>query len=103
MIIVSQDREIVEFDYFDIFISKTSFAKSGTYDICVSTPVGEFVTVGSYKDKSVALDVLSQMAYALSVNTALYFMPTNTTVQMTFPNMPIRPYNPTPEFTCKQD
>lgn len=77
MVIVSQDRELVEFGCFDFFVDKSNQPHTGVFKICAS--IGDVaVTLGEYIELSTAKDVLNQLAVALSTNQAIFYIPPDT-------------------------
>lgn len=77
MVIVSQDRELVEFGCFDFFVDKERAKRNKP--IAIKASIGEeAVILGEYTELVTAKDVLNQLAVALSTNAPIFYMPPDT-------------------------
>lgn len=74
MIIVTQDRLMVEFAYLDFFIDDRA-NKDGSYNIRCTLGEGAYPLLGVYGTIEEAKDVLIQIATLMSTDSRIYYMP----------------------------
>ncbi len=103
MIIVSQDRDTVQFDYYELYVRKTPEAHTHTYEVG-GTVAERFVVFGVYATESIAKDVLQQIVAAMVAGQKIFYMPRGSSLVSIMPITPTEPLTPCrntfPEFTC---
>lgn len=82
MIIVTQDRSMVEFAYLDFFIDERA-NKDGSYNIRCTLGEGAYPLLGVYGTLEEAKDVLVQIATLMSTDSRIYYMPQSNTKPQT--------------------